>query len=298
MQKELEVSEQLPADAHHKQQVTDEVRRWIVVQAQSGHAAQAMLQAMKADGWDEKAAVDVIDATLSAYLAEHARQHGLPPPTIVPEPDLRESPTTLVAGDREVNVMMVMRHPMIVVFGGLLTSDECDELVTLATPRLKRSTVVDDGTGTGEISTVRTSQGMFFQRTENPLCARIERRIAALLNWPVENGEGLQVLRYGPGTEYRPHHDYFDPTKPGTPTHLKRGGQRVGTLLMYLNTPSKGGGTTFPHARMEVAPIKGHAVFFSYERPHPVTRTLHGAAPVIEGEKWVATKWLRERPFK
>jgi prolyl 4-hydroxylase len=39
-------------------------------------------------------------------------------------------------------------------------------------------------------------------------------------------------------------------------------------------------------------------VFFSYDRPHPATRTLHGGAPVIEGEKWVATKWLRERRFE
>jgi prolyl 4-hydroxylase len=53
----------------------------------------------------------------------------------------------------------------------------------------------------------------------------------------------------------------------------------------------------FPDVEFEVEPIKGNAVFFSYDRPHPSTRTLHGGAPVIEGEKWVATKWLRERRF-
>ena len=46
------------------------------------------------------------------------------------------------------------------------------------------------------------------------------------------------------------------------------------------------------------APLKGNAVFFSYDRPHPMTRTLHGGAPVVEGEKWVATKWLREGRFE
>ena len=51
------------------------------------------------------------------------------------------------------------------------------------------------------------------------------------------------------------------------------------------------------YVALEVAPIKGNAVFFSYDRPHPVTRTLHGGAPVIAGEKWVATKWLREGRF-
>jgi prolyl 4-hydroxylase len=79
---------------------------------------------------------------------------------------------------------------------------------------------------------------------------------------------------------------------------LQRGGQRVATLVMYLNTPNQGGGTTFPDVSLEVAPIKGNAVFFSYDRPHAVTRTLHGGAPVVEGEKWVATKWLREGVFR
>jgi prolyl 4-hydroxylase len=63
---------------------------------------------------------------------------------------------------------------------------------------------------------------------------------------------------------------------------------------MYLNTPRRGGATVFPETRLEVAAQRGNAVFFSYDRPHPMTRTLHGGAPVLEGEKWVATKWLRE----
>ena len=74
--------------------------------------------------------------------------------------------------------------------------------------------------------------------------------------------------------------------------------ERVGTLVMYLNTPARGGGTAFPDAGVEVGAMRGNAVFFSYDRPHAVTRTLHAGLPVIEGEKWVATKWLREREFR
>ena len=107
---------------------------------------------------------------------------------------------------------------------------------------------------------------------------RIERRLAALLNWPIENGEGLQVLRYRPGAEYKAHHDYFDPAAPGTPTILQRGGQRVASIVMYLNTPQRGGGTAFPDVGVEVGPMRGNAVFFSYDRPHVVTRTLHAGS--------------------
>ncbi|MEO8152148.1 MAG: 2OG-Fe(II) oxygenase [Rhizobacter sp.] len=280
-----------------RQQATGELRQWILAQAQAGCSVETVFQAMKASGWQEDIAASALEETLLVKLAGGASQHGLPPPTRVPEPNLHESPAQLWAGDRDVSVIMAMRNPRVVVFGELLTSDECDELQVLAQPRLTRSTTLSNTSGDSEVDVARTSQGMFFDRGENPLCVRIERRISALLNWPVDNGEGLQVLRYAPGAEYRPHYDYFDPRLPGRAPSLERGGQRVGTLLMYLSTPSKGGGTLFPDVQLEVSPLKGHAVFFSYDRPHQMTRTLHGGSPVIDGEKWAATKWLRERAF-
>jgi len=111
----------------------------------------------------------------------------------------------------------------------------------------------------------------------------------------LENGEGLQILHYGVGAEYKPHNDYFDASEPGGEVLLQRGGQRVATVVMYLNTPAGGGATVFPDGHFEVAAIKGNAVFFSYDRAHEMTRTLHAGAPVKQGEKWIATKWLRER---
>ena len=80
---------------------------------------------------------------------------------------------------------------------------------------------------------------------------------------------------------------------PGSEVLLRRGGQRVASVVMYLNTPERGGATVFPESHLEVAAVKGNAVFFSYDRPHPMTRTLHGGAPVLAGEKWILTKWLR-----
>ena len=81
-------------------------------------------------------------------------------------------------------------------------------------------------------------------------------------------------------------------------TALRRGGQRVGTIVMYLRTPERGGGTVFPDIGLEVAPVKGAAVFFAYDRPHPDSKTLHGGTPVTLGEKYVATKWMREGVFR
>lgn len=192
---------------------------------------------------------------------------------------------------------MAMANPRVVLFGNLLSPEECQAIIDAAGSRMARSLTVQTATGGQEVNQARTSDGMFFERGENAVVARLEQRIARLVNWPVQNGEGLQVLHYRPGAEYKPHYDYFDPQEAGTPSILQRGGQRVATLVIYLNSPAKGG-TTFPDVPLEIAPRQGNAVFFSYERPHPSTRTLHGGAPVTEGEKWIATKWLREREFK
>ncbi len=285
--------------ARASQAVTPELRQWIVAQAQAGHPPESVLAAMKASGWHEDTAIEAMESTLQVHLARQAQaaSQPLPPAVPVPGPDLADSPLYLDGGDRQVHVLQVVRDPHVVVFGNLLSDEECDALIELARPRLARSLTVATRTGGEELNADRTSNGMFSQRGETALVARIEARIARLVNWPLENGEGLQILQYRPGAEYKPHYDYFDPAEPGTPTILKRGGQRVGTLVMYLSEPEKGGGTTFPDIHLEVAPKRGNAVFFSYDRPHPSTRTLHGGAPVIAGEKWIATKWLRERRF-
>jgi prolyl 4-hydroxylase len=282
--------------------ITAELRHWILEQVQAGHSSEQVLAAMKTSGWGENLALQALDETLNSQLQvkqDHAPKEidGLPTPVRVPTPDLTGSTPTLWAGDREVKVLLTLQHPRVVVFGNLLSDDECDALRALASARLARSETVADSSEGSEVNAARTSDGMFFERGESALIQKVEARLAALLDWPVNHGEGLQVLRYRPGAEYLPHFDYFDPLHAATPGILKRGGQRVATLVMYLNTPEAGGATTFPDVRLEVSPIKGNAVFFSYDRPHPMTHTLHGGAPVKAGEKWVATKWLREGVF-
>ena len=276
--------------------VTPELRDWIVAQAAAGHSPEIVVEAMKASGWEEP----VARIALATTLGEEATG-GLPaaaPARPMPGRDIGAARPRLSAGDREVALLMAMSHPRVIVFGDLLSAEECAELIALARTRLSRSETVATRTGESEVNEARTSDGMFFQPGEFPVCARLEARLARLLDWPLENGEGLQILRYRPGAEYKPHYDYFDPAEPGTPAILKRGGQRLASIVCYLNTPEAGGATVFPEAGIEVAPVRGNAVFFSYEQPHPSTRTLHGGAPVLAGEKWVATKWMREGRFE
>ena len=283
------------------QAITPELRAWIISQAEAGFTADAVLQSMQASGWQEDVAIAAMESTLHAHiqetqpealLAEHITE-----PLTVPELAIEDSPLYLQLEDRRVSILTNLSEPNIAVIGDFLSDEECDGLIEGAKPRMARSLTVETQTGGEELNADRTSNGMFYARAENELIARIERRLAQLARWPVENGEGLQILHYHPGAEYKPHYDYFDPSEPGTPTILKRGGQRVATIIMYLHEPTKGGGTVFPDVKLTVAPKRGNAVFFSYDRPHPSSKSLHGGMPVIEGQKWIATKWLREGKF-
>jgi len=318
---QTQTSTKTDASQQRPQYISVELRQWIVAQAQAGVAPEPVLEAMKSSGWHEDVAIRALEETLRGHLEQQqaanvaaagqsggavsqnvaqtaaAPQNHEPQPVPVPDARMADSPSRIRVLDRDVTVLANMKLPRVLVLGNFLSDQECDQLIALAGPRMVRSETVDNLTGGSEVNVARTSRGMFFERGETDLIARIRRRIAAMLSWPLENGEGLQVLHYKPGAEYKPHYDYFDPVHPGSAPILKRGGQRVGTVLMYLNTPTKGGGTIFPDVGFEVAPIKGNACFFSYDRAHVNTKSLHGGSPVIEGEKWVATKWLREREF-
>lgn len=277
-----------------QQVITPELCEWIADQSRVGHASESILAAMLGSGWDESVARQALARTLGQSATLTAPPGATPG---LPEPDMSRFTPLLDAGDREVKVVMALRQPRVVVFANLLSDEECDAIIALATKRLARSETVATGTDGSEVNAARTSDGMFFERGETELIRRIETRLSTLVRWPVDHGEGLQVLRYRPGAEYQPHYDYFDPGHVSTPGILKRGGQRVATLVLYLNTPTAGGSTIFPDIGLDVAPVKGNAVFFSYDRPHPSTQTLHGGSPVVEGEKWVATKWLRQGVF-
>jgi prolyl 4-hydroxylase len=194
---------------------------------------------------------------------------------------------------------MRWERPQIVVFDNVLTDGDCAEMIERSRHRLRPSTVVNPETGTEDTFLHRTSEGVYFAREEDELIARIEQRIASLTNWPIENGEGLQVLHYNTGGEYRPHFDYFPPTQSGSDVHIARGGQRVATLIVYLNDVDAGGETIFPEVGLSITARRGGAVYFRYMNTQrqldPLT--LHGGAPVASGDKWIMTKWMRERAY-
>lgn len=201
------------------------------------------------------------------------------------------------ADNKRVYLSAKVEKPVIVVLDNLLSHAECDELIALSCDRVQRSKVVDNDTGEEVLYDRRTSSGTFFQRGENQLVKTLEKRIAAVSNMPIEHGEGIQILNYQVGGEYIAHYDYFLYEVAGSSRHIKQSGQRVATVIMYLNEVLQGGETEFPNLGLRVVPKKGAAVYFEYcnskNQVNPLT--LHAGLPVIKGEKWIATKWIRQR---
>lgn len=196
----------------------------------------------------------------------------------------------IITNDKEINVLIKNEEPLVLVLENVLTDKECEQLIQLSKDRLDRSKI---GT-THEVNEIRTSSGMFFENAENELITKIEKRISEIMCIPVEHAEGIQVLNYKPGQEYKPHFDYFSEASKAANNN------RINTLVMYLNDVEKGGETLFPNLEISVEPKKGTAVYFEYFYTNEELNklTLHSGNPVEKGEKWVATQWMRRKKIR
>jgi prolyl 4-hydroxylase len=206
--------------------------------------------------------------------------------------------TIITQDGQQIQVAMRVTAPDIVLLDNFMTHEECDAFCELSKSTLTKSSVVDDATGASVGHEHRTSMGTYFTLGQNDLVKKIEARIAEVTGTPVPNGEGIQILNYAGGGEYRPHFDYFPDTTGGR-VHTAKSGQRIITIIMYLNDVKAGGATVLPNINLSVYPKKGSALYFSYfnSKGQVDPTTLHGGSPVVDGEKWIATKWIRERVF-
>lgn len=276
-------------------QVPEEWRDWIAHNLQRGCDLEMLVADMVRAGFDADTARNAVFGFNDPNIAATSVANG----TYTHETPHLPAGNVIRLPDRDVRVVLRIERPMIAFLDNVLDAEECDELVRLSAHKLVRSTIVDRDSGGAGVVTGRTSEGTWFPLNADTFIARLDRRIAALMSRPIENGEGLQILHYRKGDEYTPHYDYFPPDDAGSAPHLAQGGQRVASLIIYLNDVGDGGATVFPKLGLRVGPKKGAAVYFEYcnSQNQVDPMTLHGGLPVLEGEKWIATKWVRQRRY-
>ena len=286
------------------QVMTSDWRQWLNHNLANGCSAGSMVDAMVAAGIQAETARQWL-GDVKAVAGESYGQNTVALARGVAGSYRYETPRLPVAGnmiktnDRDVRVTMRLAQPVAAIFDDILSHEECDELIRLSSLKLQRSTIVDAQTGELREIDARSSYGTFFALNETAFIARLDRRIAEVMHMPAENGEGLQILNYKVGGEYKTHFDFFPPEDPGSAVHLAKGGQRVSTLVIYLNDVERGGETIFPNAHMSVIAKKGSAVYFEYYNSlgQVDPQSLHGGTPVELGEKWIATKWMRQARY-
>jgi len=280
------------------------LRAWIIDNLGRGAPPAALVDALVGREFAPDIARGLVNAFVSARAAgrplpEHRVHLDLEVPPYQYEKPRIAAGNVIDAGGREVRVLQRLAQPVVVTLENLFSADECERLIALASPRLVRSTIVDPATGTNTVADYRNSEGMFFRLRENAFITALDERVSALMNCPVENGEGLQVLRYGTGGHTAPHFDFLIPSNAYNSDSIARSGQRISTLIVYLNDVPEGGETVFPHAGLWITPRRGNALYFEYSnsRMQVDQLSLHAGAAVTQGEKWVVTKWMRSQRF-
>ncbi|RMB34277.1 prolyl 4-hydroxylase [Sphingomonas sp. PP-F2F-G114-C0414] len=204
---------------------------------------------------------------------------------------LRRMTLTIDGGPAHIpTAEKIGKHPCVQYIPRLFTQEECLHVAYSAADLLEPAMVADPRTGASIPNAVRTSDSAVIGPTRETLVIQaLNRRVAAVSNTDWRQGEALSVLRYRPGQQFRPHIDALPATR----------NQRIRTVLIYLNDGFSGGATYFVHNALRVTPRMGDAIIFDNVRADgsidPTTR--HAGEPVTNGVKWLATRWIRARPF-
>jgi prolyl 4-hydroxylase len=175
-----------------------------------------------------------------------------------------------------------------------LNPEECATVIERIDRHRRPSTLANYNGDTG----FRTSETCDLD-AEDPFVRAVDERIAAFSRLNPLYGEPMQGQRYEVGQEFKAHTDYFEPQSVDYEKYTSVAGQRTWTVMIYLNDVQAGGATRFKAIDKVVQPEAGKLLAWNNRRPDgsPNPSTIHHAMKVRAGEKYVVTKWFRERPW-
>ena len=188
--------------------------------------------------------------------------------------------------------------PQIEAIRGFLSPEECAYIMARGAPYLQRAQVAG-ADGSPMLDPIRTNDAMVFASVETDVVLQsIDSLVARALRSAPECGEHFALLRYRPGQAYASHCDWIDPATPGKDQEVAESGQRVATLLVYLNDDFRGGETHFVGLNWSFKGKRGDALLWRNVTPDGAIDplTLHAGLAPTAGEKWLLSKWMRDKP--
>jgi hypothetical protein len=190
--------------------------------------------------------------------------------------------------------------PRIMTISNFLPKPACDWIIARTRPRLDVARVNNPMTGGASVEFNRSNTGAGFSVLDSDLILELANtRVAATINLSRQQQEPTNVLHYDPGQEFQPHFDFIDPAEPHFTEQVRQQGQRLVTALIYLNDGFEGGETDFPRLNWRFKGAAGDALIFwnVAARGALEKASLHAGLAPTRGEKWIYSKWVRDRAW-
>ena len=187
------------------------------------------------------------------------------------------------------------KDTQVYIIDNFLTQDECDQIINSAQGKMTPSPLsrkIDD-------ESYRDSETCYFEGT--PAQTHVNQKICDIIGIDNNMSEPPQIQHYNLGNQFKAHCDYFHKGldyEEFAGDNANYQGQRTWTFMVFLNNVEKGGETEFINLNnLYITPKKGTAVVWSNLKKDGTVndQTLHRGTPILLGEKYIITKWFREK---
>ena len=181
------------------------------------------------------------------------------------------------------------------IYPDFITEDQANHILEMAKYNYNDSVVIGNLSAEG----IRKSQTYWLSKND-PVARKIIGKVCEINGHRIEQAEDIQVVKYEPNGYYKEHHDSCcDDTD--ACREFNKDGNRVVTMVIYLNDGFEGGTTRFPNLNKEFKPRKYSGVLFypmnkNGDKCHE--KSLHAGMPITSGEKYIANVWIRDKNFR
>lgn len=184
----------------------------------------------------------------------------------------------------------------------VLTEDECKSLIESSEKIGFKATVSYNTSGADKVDpSIRNSKNIVVKDNYNTITAKLAEITSKVTGFPISHQEPMQVNKYDEDGLIIPHYDScFGEMRDVCIKNNRGAGERIVTFIVYLNDEFKGGQTNFPRIGFTVQPRRGKAIVFWNTDPNEnlLEESRHQGLPVIDGKKYIYTKWSHPRPLK
>ena len=181
----------------------------------------------------------------------------------------------------------------------VLNEHQCNELISIIKQKCTPSSVIDVVNGGSKFSDYRTSSTAYLSRKNDQIICEVEDIIFNIVKVPEKYSEQIQGQFYKIGQQYKPHFDTLFPTNESEKNGIEKRGNRTWTVMIYLNDVVLGGHTKFTKIDLETKPKRGTMILWRNTiEGKNITNSMHWGMPVEDGEKFILTKWYREKQFQ